>query len=245
MRIRNKLPTIIGVGAALLLGTGLVAVVTDSVTSTGNRVRSPEHTPEVDLMVGHVTTRQGLAVCQSFSDDTTVPMTWSAGTIPVDGVLDPDAPLEQFNGFCVKNVGSETLRVSMRFANVLSTDLGCGPKESEVDATCANGAEGELDDTDPSANPQDGHLQVGAYVDGTQAQYMAFACWMLPGRCGSDVETNPLYNIAELDPGQTEILYLDFEWREGTIPGQPSLRRASQTDRLQWDIRFYGYVVGS
>jgi hypothetical protein len=231
MRLRHLVPTLAGAAAALLLGSGVLALVTDSVTSPGNRVRSPALENPIDLVVGHTSADSG-GRCEDFSDTTTVPMRFSADPADTEGELPQDDTLTPDNAWCVRNVGTEAITVWMDFTNVLSTDAGCASRESEVDGDCASQESvGELQDGPPT----DGNLMVTPLLSGSGSRPLSFGCWAGVGSgCGPNQAFRMLF---ELEPGQTEIVALTFDWNDD-VRNDPLARRRSQTDALQWDVVF-------
>jgi hypothetical protein len=228
MKIRSKLPALLGAAAALLLGSGVLALVTDSVTSPGNRVRSPELPNPVDLVVGHTTVRPG-GTCQDFSDTTAVPMQFSSDPLVTEGEVLPNGDaLSPVNAWCLKNVGAEPISVQVVFKNVVSTELGCGPREVEFDPTCA--VPGNNGDLSGGIHPSDSFLMV-TFRGAPQLMRIAFSCWAMVGpNCNTVYRT-----VAELQPGETNVVWPTFEWQDGS---DPNGLRKSQSDALQWDIEF-------
>jgi len=124
---------VLGAAVVMLTGSGLISLLSDSVTVTGNRAES-----------GTLGSHDVQAAVSS--DCSTA--TYSDGPIPaaIDVVLDlsttePLSPVV----ICVKNNGSVFTHLTMHFDNVLDVEVGdCTPSEEAEDTTCEDGDAGEL-----------------------------------------------------------------------------------------------------
>lgn len=227
--------------ASALLGSGLIAVVQDSVTAPGNAVESPALAGQTaDIQVGHLdsgTSEQAIspADCDGWSDTTVVPFTWWTGDT---GVLAEDGPVAPQNWLCVRNIGPDPVVVDLAFDNVLSTDHGCGPGEEEVDSDCVDpGDPGELDGSVETVTPDhtDDNVEVHRTVyrgslAGPVTAVDGFGCLASATACDPGDESGGA--VAELAPGQAIVIGLAFDWQGDRV--------VSQTDRLQWDIVLSG-----
>ena len=237
-KLRTLAPTLVGTAVALMLGSGMVALVTDTVTSTGNRLRAPALANPVDLRVGHTSGVSTTSGCVDLSDTTTTPMRFGGPpTWTPDGVLPESGTLGQGDNFCLVNAGEEPVTVSADFVNVVAFDGGCGPREVDVDADCtAPLGSGELDDPLGSQFADAGVVTVTFLNAPEGPKAHAFHCWMAASAC--NVREPVDRTITTLDPGEQTVVFLRFAWTT-----DQARRQASQTDQVQWDLAFTAVEV--
>jgi hypothetical protein len=232
MRSRRRKLAVIGLGAALslLLGTGLFALASDSVTSTGNKARSGTFTSTTaqDLKVARVPfdpTDASTSDCANatYSDGPLTALINPAGNINVS--LDTINSDSQNDVLCVKNAGSAAGRIRVVFDNVVETEVGaCEASEAAAgDASCQDGQAGELASV-LTPGFAEGPNETGlcdplqTYFSSWQGTGQVLAPHVVPGAfCVWILETH-----TDLDPV--------------TSPEEQRLR--AQTDMVQWDISF-------
>ena len=212
-----------GAAISLLLGSGLIAFVSDSVRSNGNSLRSGTYAvaPSAhDLQIARVDVNES---CDDalYSDG---PMTAA--------ISDGEVGLEieglhtfQVDNFCLKNAGTSMGSVVMTFpvANVQDTEIGaCEATESAAgDLTCSDGDEGELVPV----------LEAQATPDG---DFSSASCIGATASVRSLTET---FHVVDTDlaPGETCEIFIGARTLYEATDEQ---RLAAQTDRVQFDIVF-------
>jgi hypothetical protein len=216
---RKKRLTLAGVagGLALLLGSGLIAIVSDSVTSEANSLESGTFTrPAHDVQAG------------KSSSDRCSDVEYSDGPIsaalqsPID-LGTSSSGVNQQDAICVMNTGTSTARLSAAFVNVSDTESApCDESESSAgDTSCGDGDSGEL-------------------------KSIVHAEWQNCAGDGSDNFCNlslvpfadheaPRDLDVSLEPGESRWLRLYTVISHAASEDE---RLRAQTDRLQWDIVF-------
>ena len=200
---------------SLLLGSGLISMVSDSVASTGNVIESDRFSASShDLKIFPGPCANATSSAQ-FSDG---PLT--AAFDNTSGPYDlTTSPLVAGPNACLKNFGSGTGRVTVVFANVVQTEVGvCLASESQAgDTSCANGALGEIGDI----------VRVRlANANGSSSASCV-------GQSGLISTAGAMTLDADLAPGETCDYRLDYLAIEDDTG-----RSKAQTDRVQWDIVF-------
>lgn len=214
----------LGTTASLLLGSGLISRLSDSVTSSGNRIESGER-GGVEQQQHDV--RAALLDSQDPGGCPTDAAAYqsdglAAGTFGTGGGADAFAVAGQLDNYCIRNFGSTTGQLLVSLANVLDSETGCSDTEAAVDSTCGSGT-GELSGI------------LDAYYVGYDS---AGSCKAESPPLGTssvaDAQTTPTA-LVQLDPGATCELYLYFAPRQDT-PG--SALDAAQTDAMDFDVVF-------
>lgn len=145
MKPRRTTILAIASGLTLLLGSGLLSLVSDSVVSNDNLVGSEKYAP-LDLRVAKVGIDSNCAG-GAYSDG---PIKASFGTGASGRVdLDGTSPTLGDNHLCFKNFGTKSGRLSVTFADVIEVEIGkCEPSESDPDGgsdtSCLDAEMGEL-----------------------------------------------------------------------------------------------------
>jgi len=203
-----------GLGAAvvLLLGSGLVAVLSDSVTSDGNKVESgtlPTHDVQIAI-VGAVNECRSA----SFSDG---PAGAAIDLTNVDLTSNANLPRQIV---CVKNNGSATGRLMRSFVNVTDVEVGaCTVHEATQDSTCADGDDGELEEV------------LSFLVNAANINNCSALSDPNPSPFGSLIDAE--LAATDFAPGSICAFLL-----VPTIVATDDQRLVAQTDRLTWDILF-------
>ncbi|MEY2425234.1 MAG: hypothetical protein QOI61_806 [Actinomycetota bacterium] len=209
----------------MLLGSGLLAVVADSATSTDNSVQSNELSPPAArLRVGIL--EEGEECGPATTRDET----------EFDAVLDsanldlaPGANV-MGNRVCLYNAGATAGYAEMQFLNVLDAEA------NQVAGTCDNAEASPQGGNDQSCGETDpGELSE---VLGGWVRYVV-AC---SGDCVAqkyrfwfdDIDGSPM-GLRSIGPG--EGLTFDFALEVASGASEQKLQ-AAQTDRLQFDINF-------
>ena len=226
MRRGFQLTTIsLGAVLALLLGSGLVAMTSDTAASTGNDVQSGTFTPLThDLDIAQVASgASGSCATAVYGESTTAAIALLSGA---NVNLDTGARIEQGDGsglkdFCLKNAGTATGEVTVQFTGASDTDIGCSPNEDGIggdEAGC--GTTGELK---PMLRP--------AFSTGTST---SVSCTALTQAAWSTFESAQEVD-ASLAPGEICRVHLTvFQ----TSPASDATKLAAQTDEVRWTISF-------
>jgi hypothetical protein len=198
----------LGTAVLLLTGSGLVSVLSDSVTSRGNQAESgtlASHDLQVAVGPG----------CESgpYSDGPT------AAVVDADIDLSNVGLLPAFT-VCVKNNGIQHGDVVIDFENASDVEVGaCTPSEAAEDATCEAAQSGEL-----ASVLEVRWIQSPACIGtfpGPQKLFQEY------------VDESNL--LGPLLAGDTCELYFYFNV---SADASEAALIAAQTDRLTWDIVF-------
>lgn len=225
-----------GLGAllAFLLGSGLIATVSDSIVSPGNIAQSGTFEPPThDVKVATSAPCGGEEV---YEDGPIAAVFQSGSGGFVDGGggaanlnLNEDSPGLRSDRFCFKNTGTETGELTVSFANVADTEVGtCEASESDPsgggDTTCSDSDQGELKQLLRLSVSQSGGTSTscpnGGFIDASFA--------------GAE-EGRAIRIAQELAPG--EDCQVEFSLYVPSGVGDTE-RLAAQTDRVQWDMVF-------
>jgi hypothetical protein len=150
---RSLLLTTVVLGTALSVvsGSGLFASLSDTARTGVNTVDTQALTGSADLKiaVGELVsvqdptspTGQRLQVqCGAYADDLESPLITLTNRVPGEN------PADHADGyfFCLQNVGSQTVNLAATSTELNDVELACTGDESEYDATCVSGQQGEL-----------------------------------------------------------------------------------------------------
>lgn len=219
---RQVLIATIACGSVLtaLSGLGLFAALTDTVNAPGNSATSKGLQSSADLQFANLAGFPASTGCSAWTEDAETPL-----------ITMTDADLGSgFNSlFCLRNVGSAPVDVTMAVDTLTSSDTGCTGDEAEYDTSCG---------LDPLGTPQVGELdQVlmlytneidctvgggGSLGWGTLAELAAAA--------------TPL-SFNSIDPGETKC-YAVFAEYPTTTTNVP--RQQAQSDSTTWRLQFVG-----
>jgi hypothetical protein len=222
-RTRTLLIAASGAALSMLLGSGLLALVSDSVTSPGNAATSGTYTPVLphDVKAALLKTNDLGVFCNGATPLSDGPLpTYYSQTIGLSG-----GTVSPSNDICVRNDGTQTGQVRISITNVVDTEndgaAGCLATESGAgDTTCGPGADGELS----------GILTAAFHATPLAGDFKSTSCAAL----------TPLSSFAgsgiidtDLAPGETCRVYLSAAVAAATTDIQ---RFVAQTDRVQFDI---------
>jgi hypothetical protein len=220
----------IGACISLVLGTGLISLTSDSVSSTGNSLESGTFqgggTPEAH----DVQAATGGCGGQFSDGPMAAAIATASGTPNVN--LDTGSGSPSDTNLCIKNNGSTTGRLRMTVINAVSLESGaCQASESSAqggnDQSCTSGAAGELQDIIALE-------WVHATAGGGSSE--SDSCVNASNSVWSFISSGQHVTLDQsLEPGQT----CNFRFSsliESTATAAE--RQAAQTDRLQFDIRF-------
>jgi hypothetical protein len=219
-RTRTLLIAATGAALSLLLGSGLLALVSDSVTSQGNEFSSGAFgaAPSHDVKAALISSGLGsLCITSTPLQDGPIAAAISGQTLDLSL-----GTLGQTNDFCVRNDGTSTGRLRVSLASIVGTELGaCESSENTAgDTTCGAGAAGELAPalvwsfvrTDPDVS--------ASCISSSSAPF--------DGISSRIVDT-------DLAPGDTCRVSMRVLVPASTTETQKLL---AQTDRLQFDVVF-------
>jgi len=230
MRRGVQLTTIsLGAVLALLLGTGLVATTSDTVSSGPNTVRSGTFTPlthDVDIaqVASGATGDCGAAAYQETSTTAGIPLV--SGT---NVNLDTGARIEQgdptgLKDYCLKNAGSVGGRLTVQFTGVGDVESACSANEDTVGGGGDESGCGTSGELRPMLRPS---FAIGS---GTSA-----SCTALAEAAWSTYEGGAQELDAELAPGEICRVHLVvFQ----TSPASDATKLKAQTDEVRWTITF-------
>lgn len=216
MRRKNATLLAIGAGLSLMLGSGLLSVISDSVTSQGNTAESGTFSPPTHDVKAALIPIGGGCIDAEYSDG---PLTAS-----VTSAVDLDAGVAEGGRFelCVTNAGTETGRLIVSLTNLGQYEIGdCGPSElaAEGSVTCNAEDPGEL-----------ASVSFGRFIPGSSPS----ACSIGSGFALSfDSGTGSL--AANFAPGDVCALRLDVEVNTTASENDKLI---AQTDGIGWDTVF-------
>ena len=211
---------VLGTTVSLLLGAGLFALTSDSVTSAGNSAESGTWKPPAhDLQVA--TSDDFGFACANANYTTSLPVTFSAA--PLDLARSPGAGPYVSKIVCVKNAGTAPARLTASVTNFVQTETACSTGEAEAgDATCGEGA-GEVGTVLDETMSQ--YAEVGSDPDCTASGYPV-------SRFESGYVDNTLH--PSLPPGAScRYVYM---LSPTFLSVTESQRLQAQTDAVQWDL---------
>jgi hypothetical protein len=212
-----------GATLTLLLGSGLLSLVSDSVLSDDNKVSSGEYAP-LDLRIAKVAAGTG---CSSGSyRNGPIKASFDTGASG-DVELDGDPWTIGDSHLCFKNFGTKPGRLWLTYADLISLELGkCLATESDPnggdDTSCADAEVGELEFiTDIKfASAEDAGL-----TSPTCATFQDVFVYLKFG----------LTLATEIGPGEVCRFQPQMFVRDSA---SDSKRLAAQTDGLIWDFVF-------
>jgi hypothetical protein len=221
----------IGSVVSLLLGSGLLAVLSDSVTSTGNEAASGEYDFTHDLQA--VTIPAG-DTCNSSTEvfDGPIPGVINggeAGAFQVDLNSTTGDEFGTSAAVCVVNTGTHTGRVMMEFASVSDLERG-GCTATEIDP----GGDTSCDDT--------GELEPVLHSGITDAGAAGITSSSSSCSTGTDrvefgwVRVFGVVVDEDLAPGEGCAVIIRFGVNPDVTNPQPRL--VAQTDQVTFDIVF-------
>jgi hypothetical protein len=214
---RSLLATITVLGALICLvgGTGLFAALTDTATTGTNTATSDDLPSSIDIKLGAgYQFSGGVGVCGAFVDNLTTPLFTETDMKPNN--------VGQAT-FCIKNDGAQNAaHLDVRAIELTDVDQSCTGDEAESgDATCGNGAAGELS----------GVLTVFfVSIDCGTGQDSENTAEVGLG----DLATTPL-TLFQVGAGQTICLRSQLSYRD---PADPAAGQVAQSDSTSWRFRF-------
>ena len=212
---RPILLTLSAVGGIVVLlgGTGLFAALSDTARGQTNSVESGALVASADIQialasVGAVGTP---VTCKTFSEDLTAAIT-------VTGP--PGVDTGQVYPYCLRNVGSRTVTLSVLAEDINDMELGCTGDESLYDNTCGTGP-GELGDFVAVQHQM---------LDCSNAAVLGSAQLLVRDNGNTP---SPLGTVG---PGETRCFNLGISGSSAT----EVQRQAAQSDRLEWRFAWTG-----
>src|SRR5258706_2384357 len=211
---RPVLLTLAAVGGIIVLlgGTGLFAALSDTARSETNYIDSGALSASSDLQVA---TAQyvGLGLsCGTFNEDLT------SALITISGP--PAADTGQSYTYCLRNVGSQSVNLTVLAENLNDIEMGCTGDESAYDSSCGSGL-GELGD----------FVQVfHQHADCASSLVDASSMYLL-----RDTSITPA-SLGILGPGATQCFIASIFQSSAT----GAQRQAAQSDRMSWRFAWTG-----
>lgn len=209
----------------LLLGSGVIGLLSDSIASPGNDVSSPEFSSH------------DVEAARSVAHDGCASATYADG--PLTALIDGGSASAEAASFiteteddylCVKNSGSGTGILKVTFGNVSNTEVGaCNATETAAESpgSCADGNPGELSAILTAAflqNPGSGTSD--SCVTPAVPQFIAFSSFS-----SGAVTLDP-----SIGPGQFCVFQLNVA--SPASGATDTQKAAAQTDKTEWDITF-------
>jgi len=202
----------------LLLGSGVIGLLQDSLASPGNDVSSPAFSSH-DVEAARSTTIDGCATATYAEGPLTALIDGGAASVETFALTDmPD-------WLCVKNTGSGTGVLKVTFGNVINTEVGgCNAAETAAETgSCADGNLGELSAI----------LQVSFL---SQTGLGSCQSWGPTGQ----VPFSDFTSAKTLDPTFSPGDHCVFDLSVGSPANgaTDTQKAAAQTDKTEWDITF-------
>lgn len=223
---------VLGVIVTLVSGTGLFAVFSDRATTGTNDVSSGELAHAADLQVANAQVINNSVACDTFGEDL------ATGIFSVSD-LQPSAGEEYPAHLCLRNVGSETLQLTVSAIDLADADIACtGDEAASGDITC-----GEV-----GGVPQLGELSTLINVnildlDCGSATYVTESGWSsLAGLSQSPapfVAASAAGTGVPLAPGATGCISLRLRYPDSASSVDIQV---AQSDQVQWRFAFDGTV---
>lgn len=223
---RSVTTAAMGTVVSLLLGSGLLAQVSDSIRSEDNATQSGTLAPDPSGGEGLVAALVGNTVsCNGTTDvtDGPLPAIVTDSTASTAALSTPGASffVQQTTDTCVRNAGAASGRLMVTFDQILSSEVAeCEVPEADAgDTTCTDGSDGEFEDVISAAfRPLPGNA-----CSGVSNQRLPF----------NQISTAGLTIDDAFAPGDTCRFYLQLYISADATEEQ---RLIAQSDRLQWDI---------
>ena len=216
---RPVLLTLAALGAVLgLLSAGLFAALSDTARTGSNQVATHELPGSADLKIATATPSGVSTTCGTFSDDL------ATALITLDDQT-PGFDSGQGYLYCLRNVGSQPVKVSVSAEDFSDVETACTGDEAVYDQTCTAAATGELGDI-------------------VSASFFGIDCTTgVQPEAPADVVllrstvTTPV-SFGTIPSDQTRC-YLSSLFMSGATAIQ---RQAAQSDQLTWRFAFTGVV---
>ena len=211
---------VLGTVVSLLLGAGLFALTSDSVTSAGNSAESGTWKPPAhDLQVA--TSDDFGFACANANYTKSLPTTFSAA--PVDLARSPGAGSHISKIVCIRNAGTAPARLTASVTNFVQTETECSTGEAEAgDATCGSGT-GEV-----GAVLDEGFSlfsEVGSDPDCTASGYFV-----------SRFESGYLDNVLHPSLPAGATCRFVYNLSPTFLSVTEAQRLQAQSDSVQWDL---------
>lgn len=203
---------------SVLLGSGLLALTSDSITSPGNDFSSGTYAAAAhDVQAAAIDPTTDDCHAMTSLGDGPLPVVITGETIDLDG-----GSIVQLTDFCIRNDGTELGQLRASLVVLAEQEDGpCSPGEAEAgDTGCEGAAEGDL-------------TQVVQWAFATNGTFTSSSC---TGRSPADFDAaNTGLIDTGLAPGETCQVYLAIQI-SSTASDDAKLR--AQTDRVHLDITF-------
>lgn len=215
-RSRTALVAVAGGLVALMIGSGLLALISDSITSPGNDFSSGTFAVAAhDVRAAAIEPQSSDCDAMTMLGDGPLPAVLSADMVGLNG-----DPMLQFTDFCIRNDGSQVAQLRASLVVTAETDTACSTGEAEAGDACGGQTTGELSTV----------LQWQFPTHGT---FTSLSCAE-----GSLVDFGPVNTgivDPDLAPGETCRVYLAVA-ASPTATDEAKLR--AQTDGMHLDIVF-------
>jgi hypothetical protein len=213
---RPVLLTLAAVGGMIVLlgGTGIFAALSDTARSGTNSIDTNALPPSSDLRIADATLDpvDGMS-CGSFSDDLT------SALITISG--EPGAGAQE-RLYCLRNVGSQWVNLTVQVEQVDDIEIGCTGDESIYDTSCGSGF-GEVGE-----NTVVWHRQISCSANPIEAT---------EGILFRQHQTTPM-SLGTLGPDETRCFGVTIsQFDQMGIQSQQA-----QSDRLTWRFAWTGQV---
>ena len=215
---RSSLLTLTALGALICLvgGTGLFAALTDTARTGTNTVDSAQLAGSADIQLATATRVNSppfTITCGDYSEDL------ASGFFTADDVTEGFVSPVSF--YCIKNVGSQSVTVSVLADELTDVDLACTGDESlHGDTTCGGDQAGELSAVLMVWYARDECEGGGASGRGINLASNA---------------TEPVFLIGTLAPGEVGCYQVYFDYP--TSATDEAVQKA-QSDRATWRFKF-------
>jgi len=218
---RPVLLTLAAVGGVIVVlgGTGIFAALSDTARSGTNSIESDALAASSDLQVATASFANNVVTCGTFSDDLV------SSLFTISGPPGDETAAGAF--YCLRNLGSQTVALTVLAEEFTETEIGCTGDEINFDTTCGPGL-GGID------NP-------GELGNFTVVAHRGYPC--TPGEADSPGQflllsanaTTPA-DLGNLDPGVTRC----FSSTIFQNSASPTQEQEAQSDRLTWRFAWTG-----
>ena len=194
---------VLGASLTAMSGVGVFSAVTDSASTGVHRVETPALASAVDLQIATIRAEG----CETFGDDTTDAFTLQGEPRDAEGGRQ----------YCLRNVGSDSARLSVATVDVQNVDFDCtGDEAGAGDTTCGGNGAGEVTGRT--------RIQLRDCVSPRTARGTAVQA------TGYEVPSSSLDYV--LRPGATVCVLINV--------GQDDVSQVAQSDRATFRVRFTG-----
>ena len=213
---RPVLLTLAAVGGVIVLlgSTGIFAALSDTARSDTNYIDSGALAPSADLQVATAQLVGGVFTCGEFSENLT------SVSMSINGP--PGVDTGQVFPYCLRNIGSQTLTLSVLAENLNEFEMDCTGDEAEYDTGCGLGnGFGELGDF---VQVEQAVVDCATGAPNSSSVNLLRATSIAPMALGT------------IGPNATRCFAVRYYQSSAT----EAQRQAAQSDRMAWQFAWTG-----